>query len=114
MVSLIIQVKVMLKYTNSFQFVYDNSFVVQCLLGTIHPYFHVGIWCVLEIGRSPGSSSTRIAPSRLHSGILRFAPINSCGTASDFHRTSLLSQTAAWHQLLHDIKLYSNYNTCTY
>lgn len=38
-----------------------NSSVVQ-MNGTT--YFHVGIWCVLEIGRSPGLSSTLLTPSR--------------------------------------------------
>lgn len=37
-----------------------NSFVVQMNVTT---YFHVGIWCVLEIGRSPGLSSTLFTPS---------------------------------------------------
>lgn len=38
-----------------------NSFVVQMNVTT---YFHVGIWCVLEIGRSPGLSSWLLTPSR--------------------------------------------------
>src|SRR3954468_24339217 len=37
-----------------------NSFVVQMNVTT---YFHVGIWCVLEIGRSPGLSSWLLTPS---------------------------------------------------
>ncbi len=38
-----------------------NSFVVQM---TVTTYFHVGIWCVLEFGRSPGLSSWLLTPSR--------------------------------------------------
>lgn len=37
-----------------------NSFVVQMNVTT---YFHVGIWCVLEFGRSPGLSSWLLTPS---------------------------------------------------
>jgi hypothetical protein len=33
-------------------------------------YFHVGIWCVLEIGRSPGLSSMLLTPSRQKTVVL--------------------------------------------
>ena len=63
--------------------------------GTIHPLFPRRYWCVLELaGLLAHHQRIIIAPSRLiSSGMLRYAPIYSCGTATDFHRTSLLSQT---------------------
>ncbi len=73
-------------------------------------YFLVGIWCVLEIGRSPGFSSTRLTAFPVSPVAFVICSELQLRDSVGFAPTSLLSQTLVWHQVLHIIQLCSYYN----